>query len=232
MTAARVVSSRRRWMPSRRARAEPLDTIAHKANSRTQEALPLLRRVRRMTRTPLSVVRAESRGVEYSPLARGSVRARTVAPAVPLGVLALVLVLHRAWAMGAPTPVVAALLGMAFAGGLARARSELHTRQARVALGTALAVTALFVILPLLTPPGERIVPSAFSAAVPAVVGWSLVLWLPGIGSRAETSGEPWRWLRDPPGILLAGAAAAYLAILAALLYDAAGSYVVLQDEA
>ena len=185
-----------------------------------------------MTRTPLSVARAGSRAVEYAPFTKGSERARTIAPFALLGMLALVLVLHRAWAMGAPTPVVAALLGIAFAGGMSRARSELVTRQARRALAVALAITALFVIAPLFTQPGHRIVPSALSAAVPALVGWSLVLWLPGIGSRQEAGGEPWRWLRNPPAKLLAAAAVTYLAILAVLLYDAAGSYVVLQDEA
>lgn len=185
-----------------------------------------------MTRTPLPVARAESRAVAYAPFARGSGRARTIAAVVPLGVLALVLALHRAWALDGPAPVVAALLGAIFAGGLARARPELSTRQARVALGAALGITAMYVILPSFTPPGERIVPSAFSAAVPALVGWSLVLWLPGVGVRTSENVEAWRWLRTPPATLLAGAAVAYLAILAFLLHDAAGSYVVLQDEA
>ena len=147
-------------------------------------------------------------------------------------VLVFVVVLHRAWAMGAPEVAIAGLLALVLAGGLARARPELGTRRARIALGASLGLTALFVLLPLFTQTPDRAARFFFARAIPALVGWSLVLWLPGIGSRDDDGSQAWGWVRQPSRVLLGAALVLYFATIAVLLYDAAGWYMVLQDEA
>jgi hypothetical protein len=147
-------------------------------------------------------------------------------------VLAVILLLYAGWEFGAPDTAVCGLMAVVFAAGIIRARAELGTRRARVALGGSLALSALFIFIPVLTEPPARAVWFFLDRSVPVLFGWSLVLWLPGIGAQVADDAQPWQWLRQPSRVLLGVALVVYFTVLALLLYDAAGWYMVLQDEA
>ena len=177
---------------------------------------------------PTHSVSGDPRPTHPVPLAGGGTGPAALIPWLALfGTIGL----YQAWVRGLPAWLAGAVLGVMFVAGWVRARPELAARRARVAAVILLSLTAALVLLTFVTQPPDRAMRVALSRAIPPLVGWNLILWLPGIGAP-PSNGAPWRWLQHPPPLLRWGAAAAYLALLALLLYEAAGWHLVLQDEA
>lgn len=150
---------------------------------------------------------------------------------LPLAMLAGIIGLHRVWAWELlPAPAVLVALALVAGAGAWRARREI--RRAPVA-SVALAALSLAVALaPLLFPGEATLAERALRRLVPMLVGWALVLWLPGVGRETPWGGAPPRWLAAPSRGTLLLLVAGLVAGLLAWQGVQAGRWGALQDEA